>query len=314
MRKLFYLLIVLFLSCAPDAEHKNPHDPFNPDATGEIKGEVISLFGSIPLQGSIIHLFPTESEDTTDQTGTFQFTNLIPGIYIITAETDMYVDKAETLQVDGGEEKEIQFKLNGKPDIVDYSICSVHSISTFEKYEAIFTLKFFDPDAFIADSVVAESEHEKFLLLFENGDTIGTYKKRKPYANKIMIDTLTGIPFHFWVKDLGGSYSDTLTTVLVRVIFESAEITFPLPGDTITNGDTLLWTPPIITFNSFILIKIWERGGTPENPDWISDTLSVTDSLLVFTGSLEDGEYEMAVEVQDNFGNISRTIEWFYFE
>lgn len=314
MKKIIIFVIFLFLRCAPDAPHNNPLDPNNPDAKGKIKGEVktLPLVGSNPLQNAIVEIFPTLKKDTTDEEGKFSIPNLEPGDYIVSVKKEMYVDKAETISVEKGVEREIQFKLNGKPVIRTYSICSMHSKNTKETYEVIFTLSFFDPDAyFFVDSVFALSKSEGFSLYFKSGDTVGVFEKKITYNTSGEIDTLVGIPFHFWVKDHEGAYSNTLTTSLARVIHELPDIIFPDSGDTISTGDTLKWNPPELSPEIFsTILKMWQN---PENPVWESDTLQVTESMFVFIDSLEPGIYDWAVEVQDKYGNCSRTIERLYF-
>ncbi|TET24504.1 MAG: carboxypeptidase regulatory-like domain-containing protein, partial [Candidatus Cloacimonadota bacterium] len=153
MRYLYFLIIFLLFSCIPNAPHKNPLDPENPDATGTIKGEVITLFGSNPLPGALVHLFPGSHIDTTNSEGRFSFSPLQPNDYIVSVTKDMYISKADTVLLIGGEEKEIQFKLNGNLTIIDCSVYSVHSFDAYEEYEAVLTLTIYDPEVPFAELV-----------------------------------------------------------------------------------------------------------------------------------------------------------------
>ncbi len=310
MKKIIIFVIFLFLRCAPDA-------PLRPAQPGTIKGEVKTLFDYTPnpLQDAIIEIFPTLKKDTTNEEGKFIFPNLEPGDYIVSVKKEMYVDKAETTRIEEGEENDIQFKLNGKPVIRVCSICSEHSYRNYpnpaESYVAIFTLSMFDIDSIMPPTVVAEYENENIILLYESGDTLGFYRKSLTYTNIAGIEKFVGMLFHFWGKDLGGTYTDTVTAVLERVIDEMPEIIFPDSGDTISTGDTLKWNPPELSPEIFsTILKMWQN---PENPVWESDTLQITESMFVFIDSLEPGIYDWAVEVQDKYGNCSRTIERLYF-
>jgi hypothetical protein len=314
MRLIITSLIIFSLSCAPDAPHKNPLDPENPDAKGSIKGIVTTLFGTNPISDAVVTTFPFHKKDTSNNEGKYSITGLKPAVYLVTVEKDRYISEIDTITIEGGEEIESNFQLNGKPTILTSSVNSLHTKSITERYEIIFYLTFLDIDAFIADSAVAESENERFLLQYKTGDTILVYKNSIIYNSYSSAVTLVGIPFSFWVKDLGGSYSDTLLSSLERVIEQSPQIIFPVAGDSISPGDTLRWEPimessPIY----FILLNIWERYGDPENPVWSSDTLSISDSVFVFTDSIKSGDYEWAVEIHDNFGNCSRCVEWLNF-
>jgi hypothetical protein len=308
----FPLLLMLLLNCATDAPHSNPNDPLNPDAKGIIKGTVISIFGYDSIAGAVVTAFPGIHVDTTDARGSFRFSNLKPDTYLVTAHHDAYIDEYDTVNLEGGEEKDIQFVLNGKPVITDHSIYSVHSYSRSARYTANFTLTFFDIDAYIADSVVAESEYEKVRLqfAFAQGESVGVYEQEVAHVSIADLETLIGIPFGFWIKDLIGAYSDTVSAVLVRVLQERPQIIFPDSLDTLSIGDTLQWIPPILgNFTTFTLIKFWGFGGSVEDPDWTSDSLDGMDSLFVFLDSLKPGEYEYAIEVKDEFGNTARTIK-----
>lgn len=314
MKLILIFLIILYLSCAPNAPHKNPLDPENPDAKGKIKGNITTLFGTNPISEVIVTTFPFHKKDSSDNNGNYCITGLEPAVYLVTVEKDRYVSETDTITIEGGEEIENNFQLNGKPIILNHSIQSIHTKNITEMYEIVLCIAFLDIDAFIADSVVAESENERFLLQYKTGDTLLFYENSIIYDNYSSADTLVGIPFSFWVKDLGGSYSDTLSSSLERVIEESNRIIFPASGDTLSPGDTLRWEPPAeISSIYFLLLKIWERYGDPENPVWSSDTLSISDSLFVFTDSIKSGTYEWAVEIHDQFGNCSKTIDWFNF-
>ncbi len=310
MRNILPFLLLFLVSCAPDAPHANPNDPLNPDAKGIIKGTVISIFGSDPIVGAVVTAFPGDRIDTTDAQGNFRFSNLKPDTYLVSAHHPNYIDKSDTVSLEGGEEKEIQFVLNGRPVIRHHAIYSVNAYSHYSRYTANFTLTFFDIDAYIADSVIAESDSEKVLLQFTSGDSVGTYEREITHGSLNALDSLIGIPFDFWLKDLVGAYSDTVSTALVRVLHDRPQVIFPDSLDTLSIGDTLQWIPPSLgNFTTFTLIKFWDSGGTIDNPDWISDTLSSTDSTFIFLDTLKSGEYEYAIEVKDEFANTARTIK-----
>ncbi len=313
MRYLYFLIIFLLFSCIPNAPHKNPLDPENPDATGTIKGEVITLFGSNPLPGALVHLFPGSHIDTTNSEGRFSFSPLQPNDYIVSVTKDMYISKADTVLLIGGEEKEIQFKLNGNLTIIDCSVYSVHSFDAYEEYEAVLTLTFFDPDVPFAESVLAESIYDTLFLQPKSNDSLGIYEKRIHHTSLSTIDTLIGISFSFWAKDLGGAYSDTVSSSLVRVIDQLPNIIFPADSDTISTGDTIRWVPPDASPGFYTLIKMWEFGGNGDNPNWMSDTLLITDSIYIFTETLKSGEYKLSIEAHDSYGDISRTINRIFF-
>jgi hypothetical protein len=318
MKKLPILFLVILLTrCAPDAPHSNPYDPENPDSRGTIKGTVVTLFGADPISGAIVEFFPTGKKDTTNIRGEFNLSNLIPQEYIVSVIHLQYVEESDTVELEGGEEKDMTFDLNGRPTIVDCSIHSLHLInhisSPFERYEGIYELVFFDPDHYIADSVIAQSEFEKLSLPYYSGESLGFYKLRIPYSVLNTIDTLIGVPINFWTKDLGGSFSDTVTSSLSRVVSDSITIFSPIDGDTIQTGDTILWATPSVSFTPSVFITIWERGSNVENPFWMSDTLSDTTSSYIFSDSLKSGEYELGIEVKDRIGNTSRTVELFHF-
>jgi hypothetical protein len=310
MRTTLLPFLFLFLvQCAPEAPHSNPNDPLNPDSKGIIEGRCLSIFGSNPIEGTVITAFPGIHSDTTDAQGNFRFVNLKPDTYLVSAHHDAYIDEDDTVSLEGGEEREIQFVLNGKPVIIHHGIYSVNSYSRYARYTANFTLTFFDIDAYIADSAIAESDYEKVHLQFASGDSIGVYEQEIAHFTVDDLDTLIGIPFDFWIKDLIGAYSDTVSAALVRVLHERPEVIFPDSLDTLSTGDTLQWIPPSLgNFATFTFIKFWEYGGNIENPDWKSDSLSGTDSAFVFLDTLKPGEYEYAIEVKDVFGNTARKI------
>lgn len=309
MRLLSISILLLILgNCAPDAPHSNPNDPLNPDAKGVIQGKAISIYGYDPIAEAVITAFPGTHADTTDAEGNFHFSRLKPDTYLISAHHSAYITEYDTVNLEGGEEKDIQFVLNGKPIIIDHAIYSVHAYSNYSRYTAHFRLTFFDIDANIADSVIAESEHEKVRLDPLSVESLGIYEKEMPHASITLLDTLIGIPFDFWIKDLIGAYSDTVSAVLVRVLHECPQIIFPDSLDTLHVGDTLRWIPPSLgNFSRSTLVKFWEFGGSIESPEWISDTLSGSDSTLLFPDLLKPGEYDYAIEIMDEFGNTART-------
>lgn len=305
------LALLLLLNCAPDAPHSNPNDPLNPDARGIIKGTVISIVGYDSIMGAVVTAFPGTHVDTSNGRGNFSFSNLKPDTYLVSVHHDAYIDECDTVCLEGGEEEDIQFVLNGKPVIRHHAIYSVHSYARSARYTANFTLTFFDIDAYIADSVIAEYDDEKVRLQFASapGESLGVYEREIAHTTIAALDSLIGIPFDFWMKDLIGAYSDTVSGVLVRVLHERPQIVFPDSLDTLVTGDTIQWIPPSAgTFTTFTLLKFWEFGGTIDNPDWQSDTLSGTDSTFIFLDTLKASEYEYAVEIKDEFGNTVRTI------
>ncbi len=311
MRRFIITLVLLMLvGCAPDAPHINPHDPLNPDAKGAMKGKCISIYGYEPIPGAIITVFPGTGVDTTDAHGDFAFSGLKPDTYLISAYHTAYIRQYDTVSLEGGEEKDIDFVLNGKPIIIDHAIYSIHAYSTYSRYIAHFRLCFSDIDANIADSVIAESEYEKVRLEPSSVESLGIYEKEVAHVNIAALDTLVGIPFDFWIKDLIGAYSDTVSASLVRVLHECPEIIFPDSLDTLHAGDTLRWIPPSLgNFSTTALIKFWEFGGSIDVPDWISDTLNGLDSSFLLSDSLKPGEYDYAIEIIDEFGNTARTIQ-----
>jgi len=314
MKKFMLPVILLILSCISNAPHTNPYDPANPDAIGKIKGNVCTLFNSNPIEGATVELFPTQRKDTTDGSGNFSFPDLNPDIYIVTANKDFYIEKSCTTEIKGGKEKELQFKLNGKPTIRNCFIYSELENRTYPNpdstFKVIFTLQLFDPDPIPGDSVLAESDKEKIILIYESGDTLRLYKKVKYYNNIYSIDTLIGVDFHFWVRDVGGLYSDTITTNLKRTICKFSNILFPDSGETLSIGDTLKWVPPLLGFEHFTVLRFWQNS---ENPVWVSDTLPGEDSTYIFTeSSIEPGIFDWAVEILDRFRNSSRTITRLY--
>ncbi len=305
MRALIILMILFFLRCAPDAPHK-------PTLPGSITGDVSTLFGSKPLDGAEVQLFPNQLVDSTDDMGYFAFNLLLSGTYMITISKNQYVEKVETTYIDESENKTMKFELNGKPIVQDYSVYSIHSTNGFEQFKVIFALSLYDMDAFVADSVMAESNNEKLRLTYQNGDTLSFYKKTLIYSDLTTVDTIIGIAFDFWVKDMGGTFSDTVSSELDRVIDKLPQIVYPVSGDSLSLGDTLKWSSPYLWYYTFVILKIWEIGSTIENPEWISDTLQITDSTYVFNAQIKQGTYNWAVEIIDKLNNSSRAIAWFY--
>ncbi len=77
---------------------------------GAIHGTVADVAGN-PLEGVVLTAAPTGGTRTTEAAGTFQFNDLDPGVYTVTAELDGYITQTQADTVVAGQVAEMDFIL-----------------------------------------------------------------------------------------------------------------------------------------------------------------------------------------------------------
>jgi uncharacterized membrane protein len=95
-------VLVFCVSCTRESEFE-----------GSIYGVIIDLTGE-PISNASVLLTPTGKTQTTGSTGHYEFIDLDPGQYTVTASASSYKTDRKTMAVKAGERVNADFRLNGE--------------------------------------------------------------------------------------------------------------------------------------------------------------------------------------------------------
>lgn len=82
------------------------------DTTIAIFGTVVDADTNAPLQGVLLTLMPSSKNRYTGSLGTYEFDDLEPRQYTITAQMDGYRSDRKTVNLVSGEREEVTFALH----------------------------------------------------------------------------------------------------------------------------------------------------------------------------------------------------------
>ena len=106
MRKLLYLAVICFSLLFTGCEHRII------DTSIAIFGTVVDADTNAPLQGVLLTLMPSSKNRYTGSLGTYEFEDLEPRQYTITAQMNGYRTDRKTVNLVSGEREEVMFVLH----------------------------------------------------------------------------------------------------------------------------------------------------------------------------------------------------------
>jgi len=314
------LLVSLFLwmfigGCSLQPERDNPLDP-NSDhyqPGGVLQGRVTMLNGSTPIAGVAITLSPKGITVHSDSAGYYRFSALKEGDYTLSLTHQGYASSTNSLNLGPAESKTRNFSLNALPVFDSVSVSSQRLQLTAAPNERIYRLKIYaeitDPDGEgdLTDSAnVQWLQNQTAKLARQAGVSYYSVILDSTRFPAYKIENMLGVQMTALVSDKHNATVLSQLFQLVRVI--NSFVGAISPSGTTSSIPTFSWNSakqPTLEFDEhFYRLQVYDDL----NPEQVIYEAVVTDTLHQMAGdSLEPGSYSWRVQVEDFFGDFSRS-------
>ena len=120
--------------------------PVQGQETGTLRGTVTLVENGEPVDGAVILILGTGGFTFTDN-GTFEFTNLPPGAYVVTAQREHLTTVQEAVTMAAGETASVDFALSLSPlreEVTVTAEVSVGAEATLRAFNVVTTLDSFE--------------------------------------------------------------------------------------------------------------------------------------------------------------------------
>ncbi|MDI6840760.1 MAG: carboxypeptidase-like regulatory domain-containing protein [bacterium] len=308
MKKVYFLFILVFLSCKPP--RNNPYDPKSPNYIGEgvVKGRVTNTTG-VPLYGAILSTIPIKFATESDSNGFFILTS-DPRVWQLVATKEGYVPETTHVHIAVGETTEVNFFLNGLPIIQSAWVISCHEdrgwpVGSIYWADVWGEVQDFDgPQDIDSVWVIVELEStiiKKYLSRWNMGYGIRIYADSCPNGD---LESLIGRPFILCTVDKKGAIGISTTFYLPRIIYSVPRVVSPTYGDTLSQSLPIdfVWQGVEVSYTITyrLIIQNWPTMDTVLTKGNIMETTTTIDPMPPAT-------YLWRVEGKDDFGDISRS-------
>lgn len=314
---IFVAAILFVWGCFDGAPHSNPLDPRSDSFknAGSINGFVTGFYPPFEGLGSVeVRLSPGGLLTNTDAAGQFDFFDVEPGRYIVSAERPGFVSVSDTIDVLLNEQTPISLRLNGLPTITSADFQTFHLSRWWPPPQDQFWLDInisaTDPDgAGDVDAVFVE------IPIFNLVDTLqvdrGRYITRlREEEIGLSVEAISGHDIQIVVRDQVGAESVFRGQRISRIISETPTANTPSGLSTVnSNPPVFSWSVEGINYPFNYQIDIFLVN---ENiPTLVQTIPSISSDSLSFTGpaSLPTGQYFWTISIIDEFGNQSRSKE-----
>lgn len=308
-------LVIFLLSCAPQAPHENPLDPYHVSSGIGFSGQVLQkIQPHNPLSKSLIFLLPEQKFDTTNAEGLFQFEQLQPGPHQLIIEHEGYVSDTVAVDPDTMRQNPAIFYLNGRPYLTQTKVYSEFIDQwwpdpvTFVKFEITIA----DPDG-ASDITSATLQIPKLNLYHPFQATVKPdslfLQLSETDISRDSLFQLAGLSMQIRLTDTSEDTEIFTPFYLIRIIDVSPVTTAPSGLQTADPRPLLQWQAYAAPFAFTYEIGVYVL--TAGLPVRIHQTESITPDQLEYQypDSLPTGTYFWTVGIRDDLGNLSRSKE-----
>ena len=314
---IFISSALLFWGCFEGAPHSNPLDPRsnNFENAGAITGFVTGFYPPFEGIGSVeVRLSPGGLVTSTDAAGRFDFFDIEPGRYTVSAERPGFGSVSDTINVLLNEQTPVSLRMNGLPVIASADFKTFHLSRWWPPPQDQFWLDIAvvasDPDgAGDVETVFVEIPIFNLVdtLQFDRGRFITRLREEEI---GLSVEAISGHDIQVIVRDQVGAESVYPGQRISRIISETPTANTPSGLSTVSaNPPVFSWTVEGISypFNYQIDISLVNENIptlVQTIPNIPSDSLSITGPA-----SLPTGQYFWTISIIDEFGNQSRSKE-----
>ena len=318
MHKFFLLtgLVLLFLSsCLDDVAHDNPVDPDNKDQGLQLKGKVQTLYAPVsPIPNAVISIRQLNKNIFSASDGSFQFSNLEPGNYMVFCSAPGY--NTDSVSIELKSHTNISFFLDGLP-YFEKILLNTHHITRSFPVDDFFNITI---EAFVNDPDGISDIQKAFFDIpeFSTSDTLpasltaGEFKITLKVSDLPVntIHSLIGRAFILSVMDDANITVKSGERFLTRIIDETPVLVSPqnlatVPEDTIEFKWQSLRLPYWFTHS----IELYQINFGLLSFVIEIKNIKATETSFLMENNLPNGDYVWILVVEDEFGNTSSSKE-----
>jgi hypothetical protein len=319
-------------ACLGDAERGNPLDPLSDNFrdAGGIMGAVVRMSApSDGIAGARVTLTPAAGGpalvSVAGGDGRFTFPSVPTGSYVAIAEQAGY--SPDTVAVDalaGRVSPEVTFLLNALPRITAQSVRSERINRHFPDPETfsqiVIEATVVEPDGaadlVAVDFVIPDFDDPDVLLfreaLFAVPNSSNVFRRViLESALPVSIQDLLGRNLFIEARDRSGAVARGTDTHVVRIVEAIPATVFPrTTSDSVSVPFTLDWEPLALPYAFTWRVEIFFVPSPGlEQPLAPVTGIASSQTDLVVTATLPEGNYAWRVSAVDEFGNLARSRE-----
>ncbi len=303
--KTLIFIMIIFSGCYIDVMHDSKVDPDNPFGVGFINISIKNINGD-PVNSAEIII----NNDTmfTDSLGIIEEYEIINDTVIITIKKDGYRTFHSDTVINIGEHLNYSINLNRIPVIQDVFLNSSVEfirgiVDTFD-YSVNIGLFITEYDGNNdMDSCYMNIFNEIVFLdfLYDSNGSICYEKLFDEDYELFSIFDIQGEQVSLKIADKSGERDSIDNLFLIRFVEYIPIVTKPIDGMEFFTPDTIKWECDIPPYNTFTLFRIFDSEGNC----FINDTLDINTNSFIIDTLFRSGEYEMIINIIDNYGNYS---------
>ena len=317
----WFILLAASLSlggCFEGAPHSNPLDPRsdNFENAGSITGTVTGFYPPFSGLGGVeIRLSPSDRIAISDATGRFDFVNIPPGTYALTAERAGFAAATEAVNVTLNIQTPVTLRMDGLPVFEDVELKTFHLSRWWpppsDQYWLDVSIRVSDPDG-NADIEAVFLEIPIVSLVDTLQNVRGRFVTQLREADiGVSVEAIAGHDINVTARDFAGEETVLLGQRISRIISEVHVADDPSElREASTNPPVFSWSnDQPVNFPYEYQVDITR---VDENIPTLVQTITgiPSDSLSVEgLTALPTGQYFWTVSIIDEFGNQSRSRE-----
>ncbi len=303
--KILIFIMIIFSGCYIDVMHDAKLDPDNPFSIGFINITIENVNGD-PINHAEIII----NNDTifTDSSGTIEEYEIINDTVFITINKDGYRSFHSDTIISTGVYLNFSISLNRIPVIqnafLNSSVEFIRGIVDTLDYSVNIGLFITEYDGNNdLDSCYMSIFGEMVLLDFKY-DSNGSIFYEKLFDENyelFSIFDIQGEQVSLKIADKSGERDSIDNLFLIRFVEYIPIVTNPTDGMEFFTPDTIRWECGIPPYNTFTLLRIFDSEGNC----FINEILDINTNSFIIDSLFRSGEYEMIINIIDNYGNYA---------
>jgi len=309
---------LLFLSCLENAERDNPLDPKSShyESNGTITGIVYNYYPPYsPIADAQILAVPGHYWSTSNEAGQFSLQHIPANNYKIYVSCSGFADDSTQIILNKQTIEEIQFNLNGLPQLVSCSVKSGHisrwwpqddlyllfaqaEVTDFDGLSDITSVRFKIPQFNFIDSLNRTEDPAIFTATF--------YEQQLTLKN---LHQVLGYPVSLIAEDRLGTACESSLIYIARFIDDTPILLAPRGSQVVNQQPVLEWQQFILEFPFTFKIEVIRVDEGIKTPVWTIESVSSDSVFIQVAESLPNGTYYWTLSAVDEFGNWSRSKE-----
>lgn len=303
--KILIFIMIILSGCYIDVMHDAKLDPDNPFGIGFINITIKNM-NSDPVDSAEVII----NNDTifTDSLGTIEQYEIINDTVLITISKDGYRSFHRDTVISTGGYLNFAINLNRIPVIQDAFLNSsvefVREITDTLDYAVTIGLYINEYDGNNdIDSCYMNIFNEMVLMdfIYDSNGCIYYEKLFNEDYELFSIFDIQGEQVSLTIADKSGEKDSIDNLFLIRFVEYIPIITNPADGMEFFTPDTIKWECGIPPYNAFTLLRIFDS----EDSCFINEILDINTKSFIIDTIFRSGEYEMIINIVDNYGNYS---------